>query len=188
MKTPPCDLRFSYHPGQRERFREGSLIHEWRERYAALFDCDDERVLQTVHQRRYHFFEWLSAILLFESTGYVSLLESYTSKQHPLKRKTLSEVLPQAITDWLLANESGQPDLFVYHPITRDWFFCEVKGGLDKIRDNQADWLSRFHALLDEQDIPCEGKVRLLCLEEMPNISFHRTSASYACPAGEPNR
>lgn len=126
-----------------------------------------ELQLNTEHQRRYHFFEWLSAVLLFEATGYVSLVEKYTSKSHPQKLTTLQGIVTPKLYEWLCDNESGQPDLFVFQPVTRDWFFCEVKGGPDRIRDNQVDWMIRFAAELSEQRISSQGKTRILCLQEV---------------------
>ncbi len=161
------DFKFSLHAGQRERFRDGYLAKDLRQRYPHLFDEDDVRVLITEHQRRYHFFEWLSAVLLFEAIGYVSLVEKYTSKSHPQKLKTLQRIVPEGIYEWLCENESGQPDLFVFQPVTRDWFFCEVKGGLDRIRDNQIGWMTRFAAVLREQGISSKGKTRVLSLQEV---------------------
>lgn len=162
-----CDFIFSFHMLQRERFRDGTLVREWRRRYPQLFDDDDERVLSTEHQRRYHFFEWLSAVLLFEATGYFSLVEKYTSKSHTGKRSKLKEILSPDLFTWLCENESGQPDLFVYDNSTRDWFFCEVKGGADRIRSNQLKWINQFARVLHEEGIPSRGRVRILCLQEV---------------------
>ena len=36
------------------------------------------------------------------------------------------------------------PDLLVYKPDFSDWFFCEVKGGKDRLREEQE---SRFEIL-----------------------------------------
>ena len=140
MTNSQYDFCFSYHPHQRERFRDGSLVEEWSLRYPQLFDDDDRRVLTTDHQRKFHFLEWLSAILLFESTGYLSFVEKYTAMSHPAKREKLQAFLRPELYKWLLENESGQPDLFVFQPKTGDWFFCEVKGEGDRVRDNQRIW------------------------------------------------
>ncbi|WP_407278308.1 VRR-NUC domain-containing protein [Aromatoleum evansii] len=161
------DFLFSFHTDQRERFRDGTLVRDWRRRYPQIFDEDDERVLNTEHQRRYHFFEWLSAVLLFEATGYISLVEKYTSKSHPNKRKTLQQILTPKTFQWLCENESGQPDLFVFQPVTKDWFFCEVKGGSDRIRQNQIEWMDRFGSMLTEENISSNGKMRVLSLQEV---------------------
>lgn len=165
MHPSQSTFHFSFHPRQRERFRNGSLVQEWRQRYPMLFDDDDVRILSTEHQRRYHFFEWLAAILLFEATGYVSLVEKYTAKSHASKRQAVQELLPPALFEWLSTNESGQPDLFVFHPTTQDWFFCEVKGGEDRIRDNQIKWMQCFAKILASDGIKHERRVRLLCFQ-----------------------
>lgn len=167
MQPDRCDFRFSFHPRQRERFRDGSLVDEWLQRYPMLFDEDDARVLSTSHQRKYHFFEWLGAILLFEATGYLSLVEKYTSKSHTAKRHAVQKLLQPELFDWLSKNESGQPDLFVFQPVTKDWFFCEVKGGVDRLRNNQLEWVDHLFGFLASHDKEHSGRARVLCLQEI---------------------
>lgn len=162
-----CDFSFSYHPSQREKFRSGTLVQEWSHRYPNLFDDDDRRVLLTDHQKKYHFLEWLSAILIFESTGYLSFVEKYTTKSHPNKRLKLEAFLPPTLFRWLCENESGQPDLFVYQPTTRDWFFCEVKGETDRVRDNQVDWAKSLGEFLLSEGIASKRRTRVLCLQQV---------------------
>jgi hypothetical protein len=157
------DFTFTYHPDQRKRFREGSLADEWRVRYPMLFDTKDRDLLRTGHQAQYHFFEWLSAVLLYEATGWMSLVESYIAKTHEDKRQMLREIVGPEIFTWLDAHQSGQPDLFVYRPGTAEWFFCEVKGGPDRTRHNQREWIEGFRALLKEQEVLGE-RVRLIHL------------------------
>lgn len=166
MGVAACDYSFSFHPQQRERFRTGALVSEWRQRHDLLFDERDEDILRTEHQRKYHFYEWLAAILLFESAGYRSLVEKYTAVTHPSKRTTLREHVEPPVYDWLCANESGQPDLFVYRPNGGDWFLCEVKGPGDRVRRNQSDWVARFTSFLRSQSLPHERRVRVLRLRE----------------------
>ena len=69
-------LRFSYHPKRQEEFRSGGLGRVWMTRYPALFDDEDRRLYGTQGDT-YHFFEWLAAVLIYESTGYQSLIEKY---------------------------------------------------------------------------------------------------------------
>lgn len=162
-----CDYSFSFSSAQRQRFRDGELVREWRTRYPILFDEDDERVLRTAQQRRYHFLEWLSAVLLFESTGYCSLVEKYTAISHPHKLNRLRKCIPPNLESWLSQNQSGQPDLFVYSTDHNDWYFCEVKGPADKLRPNQLDWTHRLQEFLRSSDIPSKNRVRVLCLNEV---------------------
>lgn len=161
------DFVFSFSDAQRHKFREGTLIKQWAERYPMLFDDDDLRVLDTSQQRNYHFLEWLSAVLIFESTGYQSFVEKYTAKSHSSKRAELARLLPQPLFDWLTVNESGQPDLFVYSPESGDWFFCEVKGPSDSIRPNQFTWAERLRAFLPTCNISTPKRVRMLSLSRI---------------------
>jgi VRR-NUC domain len=166
MASTPTDFTFTYHAAQRARFRTGDLAELWRARYSDLFDERDLKLLRTPYQRRYHFFEWLSAILLYEAIGYRSLVESYTARTHPEKRERLKSLVGGAIFEWLDSHQSGQPDLFVYSPQTNDWFFCEVKGGADRIRRNQIAWFEGFGDLMQERGIT-GARVRVLQLREV---------------------
>lgn len=162
-----CDYTFLFHRSQRQRFRDGELVGEWRRRYPQLFDDADERVLRTKHQRNYNFLEWLAAVLLFESTGYLSLVAKYTSKNHPQKHDKLRGCLTPSVDAWLRTNESGQPDLFVYSLSNAEWFFCEVKGSTDRMRDNQREWRKLFEQVLACEGIVSKGRYRVLCMREV---------------------
>lgn len=128
-------LEFSFHQSQRELFRSGRLIEEWAYKYPQIFDEHDIRI--TRNQPYYHFFEWLGAILLYESLGYLSLIEKYETLKHTKKVQTISSIAPQEVLDFIFHNRVGLPDLFVYSPCKSDWFFCEVKGLGDRLQKNQ---------------------------------------------------
>jgi hypothetical protein len=159
-----ADFTFTYHSAQRERFRSGSLAEEWRSRYPEIFDQADLNLVR--NQPLYHFFEWLSAVLIYEATGWLSLVESYTAGTHPNKRSKLRALVGDEIFEQLDLQQSGQPDLFVYQPGTDQWFFCEVKGGPDKERDNQKAWRNRFLALLERHKMK-GARVRMIQLKEI---------------------
>lgn len=166
MSDAQPDFTFTYNAAQRERFRTGGLAKQWRKQYPNIFDDKDIELLTTAHQRKYHFFEWLSAILLFEATGYLSLVESYTSKTHPEKRMVLESQVGPAVFKWLNEHQSGQPDLFVYRREPKGWFFCEVKGAADRVRKNQREWFGGFRLLQREHGITGE-RIRVLQLREV---------------------
>lgn len=155
---------FYFHERQRQRFRDGSLVAEWLGRYPDLFDEDDARILTSAHQRRYHFCEALTAVLLHESLGMRSLLEKYSALSHPGKRKILREVLPATVADWVDGNQDGQPDLFSYMPGGGDWFFCKVKGPGDAVMPKQWSWATRFFEVLVQNGIDPIGRVQLMTL------------------------
>jgi len=131
----PEELTFTFDVRQRERFRNSELVGIWSDRYPNIFD--DRDIELALNQPQYHFFEWLSAVLLFEATGYLSLLENYTATSHPKKLEKYRQIVPQAVFDDTMKNQSGLPDLFCYAPSSGDWMFSEVKGGPDRVRDNQ---------------------------------------------------
>ena len=162
---------FTFHRVQRDRFRMGELGAEWAARYPMLFDKDDVRILATEHQRKYHFLEWLAAILLYEATGYFSLVEGYTARSHDDKLRQLEGVVGPGMFEELLKDESGQPDLFVFHPVAKHWFFCEVKGPGDKERVNQRLWIERFNAMAQKHGLRhnVKEKTKLVRFIELRN-------------------
>jgi len=144
MTDRASDFIFTFHPSQREAFRAGTLVEYWLDRYPMIFDGDDRRLVQ--NQPHYHFFEWLGAVLLYEATGYRSLVEGYAAKAHALKRNIFAEHVGMELLGWATEHQSGQPDLFAYRDPS-DWFFCEVKGGPDRLRENQRKWMVEFETM-----------------------------------------
>jgi hypothetical protein len=92
-----------------------------------------------------HFFEWLASVLIFESTGYLSLIEKYAYKHHTAKFPVFCEVIGAKLSDWICEDSGWSPDLFCYSPDKSDWFLCEVKGDRDKIRPPQRRWAKRIY-------------------------------------------
>jgi len=127
---------------QRKRFRSGELVKEWAQIYKEIFDKDDKRLKS--NQNSYHFFEWLAAIVIYNSTGYLSLVEKYQFKKHERKQKILKRLFSCEIITKICSGRVQNPDLLCYRPDFKDWFFCEVKGLPDKIRPSQSE---RFHEL-----------------------------------------
>jgi hypothetical protein len=145
MEIIKPDYNFVYSIAQRDRFKSGALVEDWRARYPNLFDSDDERLATS--QPEGHFFEWLTAVMLFEATGYQSLVEYYVTKAHPQKVEIFADIVDPNIFKCVDERQSGLPDLFVYSKATKDWFFCEVKGNRDILRENQIE---RFKLLYEE--------------------------------------
>ena len=135
---------------QRDRFINGQLSKDWHEKYPTLFDEDDLRIART--QPRNHFYEWLAAISIYHSTGYYSLVEKYQFTKHGHKRKqAVVEKIHSPALDEALRHHGNYglvqcPDLLVYAPDFSDWYFCEVKGGTDRLRAKQE---LHFQALKD---------------------------------------
>ncbi len=140
---PVADFLFTYTDMRRQAYRGGTLWREWREKYPMLFDERDEQLalnMAAPKQGGSGFFEWLSAVLLYEATGLLSMQTNYVAKNHPDKRRRFEQIVGKACFDHVDLDQSGLPDLFVYpQDQSGGWFFCEVKGASDKLRPNQID-------------------------------------------------
>lgn len=142
---------YEYHPRQRERFRTGILLEEWYKAYPFIFDEQDAKIArnQTGATMNYHFFEWLAAVLLYQSFGFYSLVEQYEFKSHKRKQDILRGVLSDELFHLITDHEAifggvQAPDLFVYSPDYSEWFFCEVKGPKDRLGDDQVRYFKRL--------------------------------------------
>jgi hypothetical protein len=133
---------------QRELWRSGNLAAEWAGRFPELFDEEDMRLVATQGRYGWHFVEWLAAILLYHTTGYLSLVSKYEFAKHRRKQEIVEKVLPVDLLTILRdRTEHGHvqgPDLLLYARDFSDWFFCEVKGPGDRLRPVQK---RKFEAL-----------------------------------------
>lgn len=137
---------------QKERFQSHGLWKEWHKKYSELYDEDDLRIIKNQPYR--HFYEWLTAIHIYEKTGYLSLVEKYEFKAHEKKQRIFHECVPTELIE-LLNNKKGFghiqcPDLFVYKPDLTDWFFCEVKGLNDRIRKEQRLFFQEIESITEK--------------------------------------
>jgi hypothetical protein len=143
------ELRFPYTEKQRGLFRKGVLVTSWFQKYPRIFDKEDARLAKS--QPTYHFFEWLSAILLFESTGYLSLLEKWDCPSHAKKHRLFKSIVGRDLAGKILAKSVGMPDLFVYSKDKISWYFCEVKGSRDKLRDYQKRQINALEKITGKE-------------------------------------
>jgi len=94
--------------------------------------------------RGYHFYEWLAAVVLHHTHGYLSLIEKYELPLHVRKYELFTSIAPQevqvAVFDYDTYKGTQAPDLFVYAPDHSDWFFCEVKGKGDRLSALQREY------------------------------------------------
>ncbi|MFN8111862.1 MAG: VRR-NUC domain-containing protein [Solirubrobacterales bacterium] len=150
------------HRAQSRRWREGDLAEEWAERFPDLFDEDDRRLVANQKHLGFHFVEWLAAIVLHHTTGYLSLVGKYEFEKHARKRELIESMLPTeglaALDDRETHGRTQAPDLFMFAPDRTDWFFCEVKGPRDSLRPAQA---AKFETLASATGRP----IRLLTMK-----------------------
>jgi hypothetical protein len=149
------EITLEYDERQRERFRSIQLVSEWHDKYPCLFDKQDFEFALNQASKGYHFFEWLAAIVLYESLGMLSLVEQYEFKSHKLKQGILDKMLPEKVRTLVVDHKKDFgnvqcPDLFVYTPDYSGWFFCEVKGPKDKIQANQKSFFDSLREASDK--------------------------------------
>jgi len=143
-------------PAQRARWQSGQLAQGWRARFPDLFDDDDLRIAES--QPGVHFYEWLGAIVLHHTTGYLSLVEKYEFATHSRKQQIVAQLLSRPVLDALRDRSQGcaqAPDLLMYAADLSDWFFCEVNCPRDRLREEQ---IRKFGLLAEMTSKP----VRLL--------------------------
>jgi hypothetical protein len=144
-----ADYKIYFSAEDRERFRSGELARGWAERFPQLFGETDLRL--ALNQTKYHFYEWLTAVRLFSDHGYLSLIEKYHFKRHPGAYARFQQLAPPEIVDLLSGGGPGPrtqgPDLLTFSPNFDVWFFVEVKGPRDRVRDSQAELFHRLEQL-----------------------------------------
>jgi hypothetical protein len=144
------NLSFIYRESDRENFSCGELRLLWKRKYPFIFSDQDFQI--AINQPRYHFFEWLGAVMIFETTGFLSFIEQYRFKNHKDEFKTVKSFVPKDLFELLIKPEIVDvqvqpPDLFCYLPESSCYFFCEVKGKNDRLSDNQKKYFSKIEEL-----------------------------------------
>lgn len=142
---------FKTHPDLHNQFRTEELYSQWAVNYPMLFDKDDLRIANSQAEMGYHYYEWLSAILIFHSFGKYSLVEQYQFNNHRQKNEKLTRLTKSDVIDFMRFHpEFGDvqcPDLLVYEPDYSEWFFCEVKSPKDRMREPQSEFFLALSAL-----------------------------------------
>lgn len=141
-----------YRPAQREAFVAGPLRERWAGRCPELFDDRDLALARSRPQK--HFYEWLAAVALYESTGWLSLVEKYQFPRHERKRNVLRRLGASVLLDFFDAQREvfgalQAPDLFLYDPDETDYALCEVKGPTDSLRPEQQACFLALHEAAD---------------------------------------
>ncbi len=139
----------------REYFSKGNLVEEWSRMYSFLFDNQDSQIALNQRHLGYHYYEWLAAILLYHTRGFLSLVETYSFKSHEHQWKILETLVSGDTMDFIASKGVGNvtqcPDLLVYTPNRKEWFFCEVKGPKDKLRKKQIDFFHELERVSDKK-------------------------------------
>lgn len=135
---------------QRILFKSGNLIKTWKDIYLDIFDEDDIRLAMSQGILGYKFYEWLSAITIYNTMGYLSLLEKYEFPKHKRKHQIFKSLVPDNVFEFIMSKKEKRsqcPDLLCYSKDKADWFFCEVKGKGDVFKHDQLKYFESIELL-----------------------------------------
>ena len=128
---------------QRELYKAGVVWKKWLKDYPDLFDKKDKQLFENQAVFGFGFVEFLSVIFIHNATGYIPLLGSYGWKTQADKNALVREMVSNETWDLIMnqkSHHSQPPDLFVYSPDKSNYFFCEVKGPGDRLRETQMQY------------------------------------------------
>jgi hypothetical protein len=147
------EIHLFYTEELKQQFKTGKLWKEWIDKYPQLFRKEDW--CENQFQLGYCFFEMLTAIQIFHSTGFLNIcwgnLASKNLEEHKkaiLNKRFTKDLYNLAVHGGKYLGHSPQPpDVFFYHPTDENlWFFCEVKGA----RDRLSPWQRAYFAEIDK--------------------------------------
>ncbi|MFH1628030.1 MAG: hypothetical protein ABIE47_04825, partial [Pseudomonadota bacterium] len=93
---------FRTHPDLHDRFRSKDLVLDWAKSYPMLFDEDDLRIAENQAHMGYHFYEWLAAVLIYHTYGYLSLVEQYEFKSHKHKQQIFQRLTTSEVIEFIV--------------------------------------------------------------------------------------
>ncbi len=132
------------------------LAEEWQAVYPFVFSRDDLRYTLSFTRTRpgYHFVEWFAAIQLYHFYGVRIIMKRYSFGPDQWKMKLHRSVLGPEGLNFLRANlRSHPPDIFLFEPETKRFWFAEVKGPRDRLHSAQE----QSHALIQRRfHVPVE--------------------------------
>lgn len=147
------EIRLTY-PHQLFRlWKQGHVHRVWSCQYPELFDASDISNASNQYRYGFHFGEWLTAVH-FWNKGYHVLQAPYfrsTQAKHRRKSDLAAALLSKPGLALLARNRGGHPDLLVFDPEHRFFFFAEVKRERDRLSNDQR----RFFSVM-EQELGCQ--------------------------------
>lgn len=132
---------------QRERYKCGELWLQWFKDYPNIFHESDQKVAENDGHRGVGFYESLAAILIYNLTGYVSLVDYYQYRPHARKNEIFRQLVGDELADSAYQTKTYCPDLLVYKPDLSNWYFVEVKGPTDRLRPNQVELFAHLQSI-----------------------------------------
>jgi VRR-NUC domain len=136
-----------------QQWRTGDLPKLWRDQYPELFSTRDYETIANQFRHGWHLGEWFVALHYWHQ-GHRVLIEKYAfCDSHPEAYRTAETLLGKPGLEFICAHRDvcQPPDLLVYSPDMKKFFFVEVKRPHDRIRREQEKF---FQAL--EERLNCD--------------------------------
>jgi hypothetical protein len=141
----------------RNLFKKGNLVHQWSQEFPQIFDQNDLELANGPQGKNgYHFVEWFAAITIFKEFGLPSLVGKYECPSHTKKREILEKLITKDQINFI-SNAKAEygnsqcPDLLVYQPDYSDFFFIEVKGPTDFLKQNQIKYFKKLKDIFQKE-------------------------------------
>ncbi len=143
-------------------WRAGHVHRVWLCEYKDLFDQSDLAIIRNQYRRGHHFGEWFTAVYFWRK-GYRVLIEKYAFRKHKKHFATAVGVVGKAGMGFLVRNVrtvAQPPDLLVYDPEAKSYFFAEVKRERDRLREKQSQFFEAVEKRLGCQVVIVSLKAR----------------------------
>lgn len=151
------------YPQQLFKFWKAGHVHRvWFWEYEDLFDQSDLSVIRNQYWRGHHFGEWFTAIHFWKK-GYKVLIEKYAFRKHKKHFASAVEVVGKDGMEFLARHARSiaqPPDLLVFDPDAKFYFFAEVKRERDRMREKQARFFQELEKKLGCQVLVVNLKAR----------------------------
>lgn len=124
----------------------GHVHQVWFWEYPELFKLPDFANVRNQYRRGHHFGEWYTAIY-FHKRGWNVLIEKYVFRKHRADHRIAQQLLGKQAMSFLEKNArrvAQPPDLLVFDPHHKFYFFAEVKRERDRLRNTQSQFFQQI--------------------------------------------
>lgn len=147
-------------------WKSKELIKKWKKEFPALIQNHHYKICINPKNKLplYTFYEYFTGIF-FAKKGYKFLFEPYIEnyllteyKSEELRnlqqkflrvvRKIIGKEKFQELKNICQNYKTGQPDLFIYNPKTKKYFFAEIKSEKDSLREHQNKLIKKFNKIV----------------------------------------
>lgn len=159
-------MKIYYNQKNINEWKSKKLIKKWKKEFSALIQNHHYKICINPENKLplYTFYEYFTGVY-FAKKGYKFLFEpyienyllaKYKSKELRLLQQKFLRIVKkvmgkekfQELRNICQNYKTGQPDLFIYHPENKKYFFAEVKSEKDNLREHQDKLIKQFSKIV----------------------------------------